>query len=369
MRMLFALAALTAAVSAHAADLTYQGRLVDATGTAVSHPAAEIRVELFDAQDSSLGSQTFTGVAVQQGYFGLAINAFTAAALNDAATIQLFVDGVAMGAPQPLGASPRAASLSESPFVGLVTVTDAREWADGTHARSCDEYLHPAGPYAYVGATGDGLYRIDPDGPGTYTLSPYVTYCLQTEHGGGWTRVLHLADNIATGNLTAVANNTERIDLGDFTLTADVLRQSDRQVLIVEDIAPYRTHRYRMDAYCEVSDVGMIGMITGDYSSACVGVWDWVGNNYVSHNASVTSGQSGGRCNTNNHTQWNCTPANGVRFHWGTRDFSGDGGTLNPGTGAWGWFTGYNSGYGDYSRLVLNWNNSYDATPHTVYVR
>jgi hypothetical protein len=39
---------------------------------------------------------------------------------------------------------------------------------------------------------------------------------------------------------------------------------------------------------------------------------------------------------------------------------------LNAG---WGWWTGYNSGYGDYSALVKNWDGQYNQTAHDIYVR
>jgi hypothetical protein len=66
----------------------------------------------------------------------------------------------------------------------------SRRWADGTFATSCDAYRHPATGYAYDGATGDGLYRIDPSG-----ADPFDVFCDMTRHGGGWTMVYSTRDD------------------------------------------------------------------------------------------------------------------------------------------------------------------------------
>jgi len=71
------------------------------------------------------------------------------------------------------------------PGYGLVIVNDAREWEDGTHACSCNEYRNAPAGYAYHGETGNGPYRIDP-GSG-----PLVVYCDMTTDNGGWTMVGH----------------------------------------------------------------------------------------------------------------------------------------------------------------------------------
>lgn len=59
-----------------------------------------------------------------------------------------------------------------------------RCWADGTYARSAREYRYPKFPYVYEGVTGDGVYRIDPDGDGP--IPPFDVYCDMTTDGGGW---------------------------------------------------------------------------------------------------------------------------------------------------------------------------------------
>ncbi|WP_434715717.1 choice-of-anchor D domain-containing protein [Paraburkholderia sp. A3RO-2L] len=60
-----------------------------------------------------------------------------------------------------------------------------RHWKDGTYAPSCSAYLTPSGLYQYAGATGDGVYTIDPDGAAG-AQAPVDVYCDMTTDGGGW---------------------------------------------------------------------------------------------------------------------------------------------------------------------------------------
>lgn len=60
-----------------------------------------------------------------------------------------------------------------------------RMWDNGSYARSANEYRFPKAPYAYEGDTGDGVYRIDPDGINGL-IEPYDVYCDMTTDGGGW---------------------------------------------------------------------------------------------------------------------------------------------------------------------------------------
>lgn len=64
-------------------------------------------------------------------------------------------------------------------------VNGTRQYEDGTFAVSCQGYLSPASNYLYEGATGSGVYQIDPasDGVGV------STYCDMETDGGGWTLV------------------------------------------------------------------------------------------------------------------------------------------------------------------------------------
>ncbi|MEY3011926.1 MAG: hypothetical protein RIT45_661, partial [Pseudomonadota bacterium] len=101
-----------------------------------------------------------------------------------------------------------------------------------------------------------------------------------------------------------------------------------------------------------------VGTITGD-RGATVAVWNWT--------KSAWQLMGNGSCNNNNHSQWNCEPPSGIRFHFATRDWTGNGGSSQ--NDGWTWFTGYNTGYGNLGELVKNWNGATNQTAHHIYVR
>jgi hypothetical protein len=73
---------------------------------------------------------------------------------------------------------------------GLTTFSTYRGWADGTFATSCNAYRSPSDGHTYTGATGSGVYRIDPDG--SNSIAPYDVFCDQDTDGGGWTLLLRI---------------------------------------------------------------------------------------------------------------------------------------------------------------------------------
>lgn len=66
----------------------------------------------------------------------------------------------------------------------LVTVGSYKAWADGTFAKSCNEYRNPGTGYSYIGSTGTGTYRIKPDANPAFDV-----LCDQTTDNGGWTNI------------------------------------------------------------------------------------------------------------------------------------------------------------------------------------
>ncbi|MFT6819991.1 MAG: UDP-3-O-[3-hydroxymyristoyl] glucosamine N-acyltransferase [Myxococcota bacterium] len=88
-----------------------------------------------------------------------------------------------------LGATDLVSSGGTWPPIGcalqIVDNAGVREWSNGTYAASCNDYINPATGHSYTGATGDGLYRIDPTGN-----SPFKAHCDMTTESGGWVDVV-----------------------------------------------------------------------------------------------------------------------------------------------------------------------------------
>ncbi|MER1969155.1 fibrinogen-like YCDxxxxGGGW domain-containing protein [Castellaniella sp. GW247-6E4] len=91
----------------------------------------------------------------------------------------------------------------------LVEQAGVRSWEDGTFAQSCLEYRQPTQPYVYAGATGDGTYRIAPNGQ-----APFDAYCDMTSEGGGWTRVVRQTETQPVGSWEGGTNGAS------YTLTS-----------------------------------------------------------------------------------------------------------------------------------------------------
>lgn len=110
--------------------------------------------------------------------------------------LTLSASGVVTGTPTARGTNPvqlkaeyKGKSATQSYTIaytaGVAQYSGYRAWSDGTLARSCKDYISGTVGYAYSGATGDGIYRIDVDGAGG--LTPVDVVCDMSTDGGGWT--------------------------------------------------------------------------------------------------------------------------------------------------------------------------------------
>jgi hypothetical protein len=132
-------------------------------------------------------------------------------------------------------AVPTAAFGGGSAPWGIQQVGGTRYYADGTYANSCNGYLTSSGSYAYAGATGDGVYRVDISG------TPTDVSCDMTTDGGGWTLVMKApagAPNASAWSATAALNSSV---LNSRVLTGTAGKLSDANINTLRSIG------YRVD--------------------------------------------------------------------------------------------------------------------------
>jgi hypothetical protein len=107
-------------LSAFAADLSHQGRLLDAGGNPVSG-AHTVSVQLYAAGGSAIGAPiALSNVSFQDGYFSVALTGVSDEHAADAATLGLAIDGGAELSPrQALFDVPNAAAVGGQTLADL----------------------------------------------------------------------------------------------------------------------------------------------------------------------------------------------------------------------------------------------------------
>ncbi|GAB5387539.1 MAG: hypothetical protein Alpg2KO_05070 [Alphaproteobacteria bacterium] len=182
------------------------------------------------------------------------------------------------------GGSEAAPTASTTPpgDVEIALISGAREWADGSFAASCNEYRNPATGFSYAGDTGDGVYRIDPNGD----LTPVLTWCDMTTEGGGWTLVAAngSSENVIPGGTgrnssayTLDANsglNTDPDPNGDYVIGPEIAGLSFSDARISGNI-PEGHFDFMVPCTSRtcVTDTGSSGVVT-DLASPAVQFYD-----------------------------------------------------------------------------------------------
>lgn len=190
---LLAIAAMTAALSAQASDFRFQttskGLVVAATTppAAAPAPSASLSTNSLDFGTVSQGTTSSaksaalmnTGkepITVQApavtGPFEASHNCATSLAAGESCVANVTFKPTSTGPAEgslTFGSSAGSYSVAlagNATAAGIIAAGSSRTWADGTVARSCLEYRNGDGtaPHVYGGATGTGVYRIDPDG-------------------------------------------------------------------------------------------------------------------------------------------------------------------------------------------------------------
>ncbi|KVP75383.1 choice-of-anchor D domain-containing protein [Burkholderia ubonensis] len=162
--------------------------------------------------------------------------------------------------------------------IGIESAGAGRRWKDGAYAASCKDYLNASGNYQYAGATGDGVYTIDPDGSGPQ--APFDVYCDMTSDGGGWMLFTNsyrngqgAMDIMAGSNPAAARNPVSGIGTGG-TLGVNSFPvfpfTTTKLIFIAGDNPNQRATFYKGVTRANLASWGQYGAVEPDTSKAAV---------------------------------------------------------------------------------------------------
>lgn len=180
-------------------QLNYSGRLLDSTGSPMT-TAISLEISLHTAETGGtvLHDETFS-LTPDGGYFSVMLGENEVGDPLYASEIPtsgelwaaIAIDGTQLGARTRIASGLRAATAVSS-LIGIEETGGVRRWADGSLGTSCLDYREPPEGMVYSGDTGDGAYRIAPDG---VVGNAYDVVCDMTRDGGGWTLLMKAASS------------------------------------------------------------------------------------------------------------------------------------------------------------------------------
>ena len=132
-------------------------------------------------------------------------------------TVTITATAYTIRATNSAGSTDASVTLTINPnTVTISQYTGYRGWSNGTFARTCHEYRYPTAPYQYSGVTGDGIYRIDPDGAGV--IAPLNVSCNMTN--GGWTYLSAFATTSSTYTRNGIFTSGDLVTSNSAAYTA-----------------------------------------------------------------------------------------------------------------------------------------------------